>query len=200
MLKPSKVNLLTLLVLCIFVCISLASCAPDITLDEVKEALPALVEDSRVLNEIYFGEGFEVDGSLSDVTQSGGYYYCDTSKYNLNSIIEIKEATEKVYSDEYCEILYGAAFDGLSTDTVIKAPRFTEGEKGLMQKADDTKYKLKNREFDYESLAIEKDGSDRVTVTVDTYVDGKKDDTLEIIVVRYGSEGSYSYKLDSPTY
>ena len=200
MLKLTRAKSLIALLLCICLTCMLCSCAPDITLDEVKAVLPELVDSSKVLNNIYFGEGFEIDGANSDVEKSGGYYCCDTEKYGLNSILEIKEATEKVYTKEYADILYGAAFDGLTTDTVVKAPRFVEGEKGLMQRASDEKYDIKDREFDYDSLAIKKSGNKRVTVTVDTYVDGEKDETLEIIVVRLGSEGDYSYRLDSPTY
>lgn len=194
-----RIKILFALAVCAFTLLALCSCVPKINVDEVKEVLPTLVENSRVLNEIYFGEGFAEDESIADAAYSG-YYYCDTSEYGLHSVLEIKEATEKVFTKEYAEVLYQAAFDGITTDSSVKGARFVEGEMGLMQSESDEVYELSHREFDYESLAVKKSSGKSVTVTVDTYVDGVKDETLTIIVKRCGEEGSYYYLLDSPTY
>ncbi|MBQ8837409.1 MAG: hypothetical protein IJ002_07900 [Clostridia bacterium] len=191
-----KIKFFALFAVCLLV---LCSCAEKITLEEVKEVLPTLVENSKPLNEIYFGEGFKEDETLAGSAVSG-YYYCDTSEYGLNSVLEIKDATEKVFTPEYAEVLYQAAFEGLSTDTVVSGARFVEADMGLMQKAGDEQYDIADREFDYNSLAIKKSGSKKVTVTVDTYIGGEKDETVSLIINRYGEEGSYSYLLDSPTY
>lgn len=189
-------------VICIVICIlfSFTSCgAPNITLEEVKKEVPKLIEDSKVLNEIYFGDGFKPNGQYSDVRASGGYFYCDTANSGLNSILDIKEATEKVYSPEYCAGIYQYAFEGLSTENVVVAPRFMEGEYGLMQSVDaDVRY-LPERIYDYESMEIVKEGSDRVTVSISTTVNGRKE-VVEISVARISQNGSYIYRLDSPTY
>ncbi len=178
----------------------LCSCGAKITVDEVKAALPELVEASQSLNEIYFGEGFGIDENNSDVKANGGYFYCDTFEKGLNSIIEIKEATEKVFTPEYATILYQAAFEGTSSGISVEAARYIEGEMGLMQKADADVYELPNRIFDYNTLQIVKGGSDRVTVKIHTVAEGKNED-IEMIVVRYGTEESgYYYRIDSPTY
>lgn len=198
--KMKKSNLVFAFVFGIILVFTLCSCGPKVTLEEAKEALPALVEASKPLNEIYFGDGFEIDGESSDVASSGGYYCCDTKEYSLHSILEIKEATEAVFTSDYASLLYEAAFVGLTTDTTVKPPRFIEGEKGLMQRVSDEKYKIYDREFDYDSLEVKDATSSRITLTVDTYVEGKKDVNIEIILVRYGEEGSYYYRLDSPTY
>lgn len=194
-----KIKFLFSLAVCALTLLALCSCAPEITADEVKGVLPTLVENSKVLNEIYFGEGFDEDKSIAE-SAVAGYYYCDTSEYGLHSVLEIKEATEKVFTPEYAEILYQAAFEGVTTDSAVKGARFVEGEMGLMQSKSDEVYELSDREFDYESVTVTKSNSKSVTVTVDTYVGGEKDETLTVIVKRYGEEGSYSYLLDSPTY
>lgn len=194
-----KIKFLFSFAVCAFTLLALCSCAPKITESEVKGVLPTLVENSKVLNEIYFGEGFDEDKSVAESAVSG-YYYCDTSEYGLHSVLEIKEATEKVFTPEYAEILYQAAFEGVTTDSAVKGARFVEGEMGLMQSESDEVYELSEREFDYESVTVTKSDSKSVTVTVDTYVGGEKDDTLTVIVKRYGEEGEYYYLLDSPTY
>ncbi|MBQ6893729.1 MAG: hypothetical protein IJN48_05935 [Clostridia bacterium] len=195
-----RITKLLMAVMAVILMLALSACTPKVTVDELKAALPQLVEDSKVLNEIYFGEGFKVDGSISDVAANGGYYYCDCTEFELYSISDIKDATEKVFTSDYSKILYEAAFDGVTTDSAVEAPRFSEGELGLMQKASDEKYVLKDREFDYDSLKVQKRDGDRVTVMVNTYVGGARDDTITLIVVRSGIEGNYTYRLDSPTY
>lgn len=193
-----KTKFFTLFAALAILMLTLCSCAPKITLEEVEEVLPELVEGSKVLNEIYFGEGFEATAGGESL---GSYYLCDTSEYEFHSVLEIKEATEEIFSKDYAEVLYQAAFDGVSTDSAVKAPRFAEGDDGLMQNSSDEVYELEDRVFDYTSLAVKKSNSKKITVTVDTYISGEKDVTLELIVARYeDAEGEYYYRLDSPTY
>lgn len=207
-----KLKIFLCLVSVLLVSVMLTACAPKITVDELKNALPTLVDSSAVLNKIYFGEGFDIDGSISNVEKNGGYFYCDTSEYNLNSILEIKEATEKVFTAEYAAILYQAAFEGTSSDISVEGARFIEGEMGLMQKANADVYDIKERVFDYKSIEIIKGGSDRVTIKINT-IAGGKNESIEMVVARYvdasapvvtDSDGkavpTYYYRLDSPTY
>ena len=173
------------LTVCIFICFLLSSCnARKITLNEVKDVVPPLVEESKVLNEIYFGKGFKPDGEISNVRETGGYFYCVTSEYGLNSINEIKEATEKIFSLEYAKSIYEYAFEGIYFANMVASPRFSENEMGLMQSVNsDTRY-LPKRTFDYDSMKITKEGRDRVTVSIPTTADGKKE-VLNIAVVRF---------------
>lgn len=179
---------------------SLCSCGAKITVEEIKEVLPALIDESKVLNEIYFGEGFKVDGDISDVAANGGYYYCDCESYGFYSISEIKEATEKVFTKEYATLLYQAAFDGIATDSAVEPARYREGEFGLMQRADGEKYVLPDREYDYSSLNVQKRNGNSITVRINTSVNGIMSDAVTLIVVREGIKGEYNYRLDSPTY
>ncbi|MBQ1260448.1 MAG: hypothetical protein IIX96_00360 [Clostridia bacterium] len=195
-----KTKLLALLLALLCISMSLVGCSENITVDEIKEALPSLVEKSKILNEIYFGEGFKIDGSISDVKANGGYFYCDCTELELYSISEIKDFTEQIFTKEYAAVLYEAAFEGVTTDTSVEPPRYIEGEQGLMQRAADTIYSLPKREFDYNSVRVKKRSGNTVTFFISTSVDGVMSDTLTLILVREGSEGNYSYRLDSPTY
>ena len=173
-------------------------CAPKITVDEIKAELPQLIEPSKMLNEIYLGKGYPESKDVS-AKEISGYYYCDTSLYGFNSISEIKDATEKIFTPEYANVLYQAAFDGLSTEQAVESARYIESDAGLMQKVNDDVYDLPSREFDYDSVEIVKGGRERVTISIASKANGKNE-VIEMIVVRYGEEGNYSYRLDSPTY
>ena len=207
----SKKLLGAILILCLVFVFS--SCgAPEFTVDDIKAELPALIDASKPLNEIYFGKGFEINGDGSVVGAFGGYYYCDCEEYGLFSVADIKEATEKVFTKEYAEILYLSAFEGISTDTAVEAPKYSEGELGLMQAVNVDVYELPERIYDYNSIEIIKNKGDRVTFSIATTADGVSVD-LEMILVRYVDEDSpettnaegkkvpsYIYRLDSPTY
>lgn len=192
--------------------LTMTSCTAKFTTEEIKAALPALIENSAVLNKIYFGEGFEIDGSISNVAENGGYFYCDTEKMGLNSILEIKEETEKVFTKEYASILYQAAFEGTSSGILVEGARFIEGEMGLMQKANADVYEIAERVFDYNSIEIIKNKKNTVVFKINTVANGKNE-ALEMVLVRYVDEDApvatnadgkvlptYYYRLDSPTY
>ena len=191
-----KLKLFLIFVMALSASVLLCSCQPKITVDEVKAALPDLVEASNPLNEIYFGEGFKEADIASDLNS---YFYCDTEKSGLNSILQIKEATEKVFTAEYAEVLYETAFLGASTDISAEGARFIEGEMGLMQKKNDNAYTLPDRVFDYDSIEIIKGGRKRVIISISTTASGKTE-VIEMVVSRYGDEGNFTYRLDSPTY
>ena len=184
-----------------FLLLSFAGCAPSFEKDELKDVVPTLVENSFVLNEIYFGEGFLPSGEEGKDSDVYGYYYVNSEPYGFYSISDIKEATEKVFTKEYAAILYTAAFDGLvSEDTVVPA-RYMEGELGILQSMHTTVYDLADRSYDYSTLQIVKEKKDRAIVEIETVADGERT-TVDLIVVRYidAETGEKTYRLDSPTY
>ena len=178
------------LLLCFALCFALAACsgARRIYKSEIAACLPALVEQSKVLNEIYFGDGFPPRGDAE--LPGNGYYYAD------------KEATEKVFTPEYSAILYAAAFDGVvGEDGAVSLPRYAEGELGLMQHMGAVVYELADRSYDFETLKLKKAGTTRATVSVETTDEYGNAATVELIVVRTVDEaGNATYRLDSPTY
>ncbi len=190
------------LLLCFALCFALAACsgARRIYKSEIAACLPALVEQSKVLNEIYFGDGFPPRGDAE--LPGNGYYYADTAVYGLESITAIKEATEKVFTPEYSAVLYAAAFDGVvGEDGAVSLPRYAEGELGLMQHMGAVVYELADRSYDFETLKLKKAGTTRATVSVETSDEHGNAATVELIVVRTVDEaGNATYRLDSPTY
>lgn len=194
----------TAAVLLLTVCLLLGLCACDqknMTAQELQAVLPALVENSVILNELYFGRGFIPDGDVQKDSTIAGYYYVDCDYLGFYSITEIKEATEKVFTPEYAALLYASAFDGFATEDTVVSPRYTEGEMGLMQTIYSTVYDLPARVYDFSTLKIVKKGSTRATVRVETTANGETQ-MVELIVVRtyQAQDGTYEYRLDSPTY
>lgn len=180
----------------------LSSCGGEkFTLETAKSVLPPLIEASKPLNEIYFGNGFlplaAPDGEAPD-----GYYYVDPASLGFSSISEIKEATRAVFTEEYAEILFAPAFDGVGDGENIEPPRYIEGELGLCQRIGASPYLLSSRVYDFDTLALKRRRGDRLTLTVDTVADGKLT-KIELLLVRRAentTDGEYLYRLDSPTY
>lgn len=171
----------------------------NITVSEAQTVLPELVEKSLLLNELYFGQGFPPDGD-AEGDMINGYYYADCTYHGIYSISEIKDLTEEVFTTEYAAILYESAFDGMVTDDTVVTARYIESEGGLMQSIYTTVYDLPERIYNYDSMKIIKKGSDRVTLQIETDVNGILK-TVNIILVRTeNADGEYVYRLDSPTY
>lgn len=184
-----------LLLLCTLV---FTACGKEnITEAEVREVLPTLVENSVTLNEIYFGEGFVPDANLE--SNVSGYYYANSMAAGFASISEIKDATEAVFTPEYAAILYGAAFEGMHTDTSVVAPRYVEGEMGILQSMHAVVYALPVREYLYDTVQIVEKGTERTTISVDTVANGETV-TVQLLLVRTETLDGYKYRLDSPTY
>lgn len=192
-------NRLLILALLVFSLIFVSCTEEKMTFDEAREVLPTLVENSLSLNEIYFGYGF-MPSAARELEEVAGYYYADCSKYGLYSVSEIKEATEAVFTPEYAALLYTSAFVGVSTEETVVPPKFIEGENGLMQSMNATVYDLADREYNFDTLNIVKSEKDRMTLSLESVAEGKTS-RFELILVRtMGEDGTYTYRLDSPTY
>lgn len=190
-----KRKLLALLLL-VFV---FAACNENkITLSEVKDVVPTLVEKARPLNEIYFGEGFLPNGDAG-ASPVAGYYYADCFGAGYASISEIRAATEEVFTPAYAAILYAAAFDGQSFGETVIAPRYIEGEMGILQQIGSSVYDLADRVYDFDTLRVVESDGERAILSVDTVADGETV-TLELIVTRTVTADGNVYRLDSPTY
>lgn len=190
-----KSKLAALLVLVLL----LVGCSESgITLSEVQKVLPTLVEKSVSLNEIYFGEGFLPNGE-APASEVSGYYYANSMAQGFATVEEIRKATEEVFTPAYAAILYASAFDGQTVGETVIAPRYIEGEMGILQAIGFKVYDLPVREYDYGTLRIVESDGDRVTVAVDTVANGETV-PVELIVTRTVTADGNVYRLDSPTY
>ena len=193
-------NKIFALLLVIFIVLAASSCGKEgITFDEAREVLPTLVENSFLLNEIYFGHGFYPlsDAPLNDVS---GYYYADCTECGLFSVADIKSATEKVFTKAYSEILYDSAFNSHSGEDGTTLPKYIDGSFGLMQSMSANIYHLERRDYRFDTLNIVKSEKDRMTISLECVECGKSS-RVELILARIENmDGTYSYRLDSPTY
>ena len=179
-----------------------------------------LIARSATLNEIYFGAGIEYDPDRAGI----GYYYHASEEYlekaGFKNIKELKEMTAEVFTEEYCNIIYQSAFEGIKDENSIVYARYsndetlsdTEGERtgGILVNSQYTPYDgmlAYERSYDLDSLEIVK--VKRLTVTVKlnvTYTlrEGYKDDAKlagererEVTFLRLDDGG---FRINTPTY
>lgn len=120
-----------------------------------------------------------------------------------SSIQEIKAAAEKVFSEEYLELIYSAAFDGVAfvegATSGVRSARFIE-QGGLLRQSNEIEPRLTARRiYDLSTMKIVRPSSaKRVNISVDTHLEGETDILKVNIVLVLGEDGEWY--LDSPTY
>lgn len=179
--------------------ICLASCGVSgAQKDEIKNAAAELIEKSYEINVIYFGEGLAASGN--DVVAHSEYeYVADEAKFH--TIEEVKTATAAVYSSDYCnDYLFLLGFEGLKTsdDATVSYPKYLEDTKGKLTVRKSVKEDAiaLNRTYDYDSIKVESYVRGLATITVQSFVDGEKDEKITLTLVKE-AEG---WRLNSPTY
>jgi hypothetical protein len=215
--KVKRIFAFALAAITVLAVCSLASCAKPPELSEIKPTIEVLIENSRKVNHILFGEGLPIayyedkkdaEGNPVPVdTEYENYYLVDPTAFyfgegNANGffmIEQIKVEAEKVYSKEYISALYDMFFTGhydADKGGVVRA-NYIDGENGILKlKAYHAYIKGDMRTFDYDSIVIIKPSTaDFVTFTIDSYKDGEK---LNIRLTIVKTEDGW--RLDSPTY
>ncbi len=186
------------------------SCGVDYTDEEIKEKAESLIERSFDLNDIYFGKGLPVSEKDSDEAQKfaeengfdlGNVQFLPvTDESAYSSIDEIKKATAKVYSESYCEYLFSMAFEGYSSEdgSLAVYARYMEDDSGtLTVRIDLHENDLPNRTYDYSSMKVKSRKDTSVVVTMDSYLDGKKEENPVSFTLVKDEKG---WRLDTPTY
>jgi hypothetical protein len=188
--------------------LSLASCskrtAPE--LDNVKERLVYLIEESKELNVIFFGVGLPVyrrDTAIADrkivyTNDSLGGYDRLSENSQYITIDAMKSEAEKIYSKEYIAALYEGAFEGVLTGNTGAYLRFYDDGKYLYQNSTLYDFTLNERIYDYSTMKIvEPSSADYINVRVESYslANGIR---IEITLSFTFENGDWY--LDSPTY
>lgn len=195
------------LILALLAVIPFAACSadPPPALEDVKERVIELIENSYKINEIYYGEGLPVYKYGSDEANKLGLYfdgadvYYERVKYDAEyySIDKIKADTEKVYAKSFIEEtnLYTTMFVGYVEEGVsgINYARYIEDGAFLCQYryADDAYNFTKGvkRIYDYDTMVMEKQStSDCIYIRMNTHKEGETE-TLEVtlrFVYEYG--------------
>ena len=201
--KRYVIKSISLLLLAIVFVSSLASCskAPELAL--IKPEIERLINASHEVNDIFFGKGLEVDERLETPYEN---YMCVSLMTEIQSIAQIKELAESVYTKAYLEPLYEVTFTG-KYDAVaggIVRARYMESEGYLLKHCPDTDDGSDPnnilgdaiRTYDFSSIKIIKPSrEDFVTFTISTT---KNNVTEEITLAVEKTE--LGWRLDYPTY
>ena len=205
--KSFIIGILSLLIV-ISLIFSMSSCsgkAPEI--DGLSERFVYLIEESKDLNVIFFGIGLPVYRRNSDLANRQMIYYNDSvSGYNrvvlenskyLN-VEDMKEAAEKIFSNEYLSELYESAFDGIMISDTNAYVRFYDNTEWLYQNINAGEFSLYERIYDYSTMEIVKPSNSKyVTVSIESYT--LSDPTRKTVNLSFVYENG-NWFLDSPTY
>ena len=206
---------ITLSAISALIIVSITSCGVSYTDEEVIDAVSTLVPLSMELNDIYFGEGLPISDNREDVERFYSMFESDVTAVNYHPVskdckyqteAQIKEATEAVFSSQYCEYLYELAFNGISTvfnegtekqyvETAAYARYIESG--GVLTVRLDLPYEAMelDRVYDFSKAIITSKKPNYVIVSVPTEKDGEVlDVNLKLVLTDDG------FRLDTPTY
>ena len=192
----------------------LCSCSAAMTEEELKEIAGPLIEKSYEINEIYFGSGLPVDeeelaliGGESGVGEDEGEYdikpvsFVPVKSDKYDSIQSLKDAALEVYTESYLETVFKFAFEGMTDEKgeILQYARYIENFGGsvLQERADlEEESIVVGRVFDISTIRLKSAARNYVYFTVESYLDGKPEGTVELSIKDEGS----GWRLDSPTY
>lgn len=222
--KNRKIRLASLLLSILTLLLSVAPLASCGFSDEEEAEFLAIARKqitlSETLNEIYFGAGIPHDPDHKGV---GVYYYADKAyleEAGFSNIKELRDLTATVFSEEYCNIIYQSAFEGVNDENFIVYARYSNSETLSDTSADRTADILVNtsyepydgmlayeREYDLDSIEITKVRKHAVTINIkvtysvrDGYTDeGKLAGTRKREIIFLRSDNG-DYRINTPTY
>ncbi|MCI9450457.1 MAG: hypothetical protein HFE30_09480 [Clostridiales bacterium] len=193
-------------VICIVSLLSImTSCGKRYDENEIISSAKELIEASYEINSIYFGDGLPTAEYSGDEDSELKYAeLSENSPYKTEQ--EIRDATLRVYSEEYAKSLFELAFTGMSSEadagngsTIIDTAyaRYVEFSGVLSARILDDSEKLKlNRMYDTESLSVVRQGESKAVVAAPSFLDGVPSDTIELTLVMTDD----GWRLDTPTY
>ena len=191
-----------------------SSCASRMTDEDAQKILMELVPKSEELNKIFWGEGLPVEDETNEALNSvtSAQYRAVAQDSEYKSIEDIKKAAESVFSSDYLNQIYAAAFgeyedqtqktedeetgtvnaDDLGLNTLNA--RYIE-EKGVLYKDITYSEYTLSTEIDETSAKVVKSGVGIIICRVDCTVAGEKK-TMEIALRNEND----IWLIDSPTY
>ena len=178
------------------------SCSAPITDDEAREILGDLVPKSQELNAIFWSDALPLEDKEAAPVKSvtAAQYYEVSSESKYQTVEQLKQAAEEVFSSDYLSDLYPILFDGFSeTDAegseYNTQPRYTNSKNGILAR-DISSFTLEfTTKIDTTNAHVVKSGSDIVRVEVDAEINGEE--TTMDITLRYQNG---KWLIDSPTY
>lgn len=204
--KKKLLSLFLALLLCL---LSLCSCnAPDESDEELLEIFSALIEESKEVNRLIFGEGILPD---ENGVKIGAYTEASAeslASFGVNSVEDIKEKAKRVYSLATCAWIENTLFASSKDEDLGQVLTYARYYKGVVELADKSKkelflvytdYKSTVGEVDYTNFAIKEKSKNLVkfSLTITISHEGKSRsyaDTLTIFKEDHG------WRLDAPSY
>lgn len=191
------------LILLLAVSFSMYSCKPknrEYDEYEVKLAAETLIKKSRALNDIYWGEGI---GYYEDDNYADGYYYpadpMSLRAFGVETVEELKEKTEKVFSRAYCESIYDSSIVSPDDTDPSLRKRYYQGLECIMVYSRATAFLTDKVTYFYDTIEVTGSDEDSVFVNISVKVerDGKiQNRVIEISLV----EEEDGWRIDTPTY
>lgn len=206
MMKCRIISFALSIVLLLSVTFAFSSCSKIELTDEMYDRFVYLIEGSKELNNIYYGEGLPIYVKESLISEKRGIYYGYTkSSYDVvyenskyYSIDDIKLESEYIYSTKYLNSIYETAFDGVIVDGSAYVRFYFENDK-LYQNATKNDFDTVERRYDYSTMNIGKGSKDnRVNVDIEAYMVDNPD-SRSIVTLTFKLENDNWY-LDSPSY
>ena len=208
--KNEKLKLLSLLltVVTVISVLFLSSCNRRYDEEKVIAATKTLLENAEMLNFVYYGSGIE----YYDSDEEKGYYRKANENHlnelGFSTIDELKNLTERTFSNEYSSLLYTTILSAMTDDTsVISAARYYQvydektGEPAYIMVYSKFNPMLRDRiEYDYDSLEVVGAKKEKVYVKVNATVtreDGASQITTVTITLVEEEDG---WKIDNPIY
>lgn len=205
--KITKKAICLLLMSAVLLTVCSCSTKPP-AIEEVKETFSALIEASYEINGIIFGDEVETyDRQDEEVIKNGIYYNVPDGFYNYEFLTEnnkyqtedeIREATLKVYSEDYISSVLDSCFNGFmdeSGETAVQ-PKYLGHTGKLMLNTEYEVYVTGDRRYDLDTMEIVKPSNGKiVNVSLDA-IDGEERTKARLTFVLQDGE----WRLDSPTY
>ena len=211
-----KKSLLFVLTLLMATALLLTSCGEEEIVDreydeaEVLAAAEMLIEDSIILNEIYWGTGipYKQDPNLAE----GVYYPADDAyleSIGISTLEDLKTLTRKTFSKSQCEWIFETLLSSVSTgSSIVSLARY--GQKWGGDNLDVPEYILVNSDatvwlddtvdYNYDMMAVSDVEGEVITVRLLVTVtnpEGKiMNENIDVKLI----EESDGWRLHSPTY
>lgn len=125
----NRIISVVVLVLTILSVVSLSACTKKLSKEEATTKVAELVEASYELNVIVFGEGLEY---IETEESKNARYALVKENEKYNSIKDIRDAIEKVFSEDYSRVMETTAFVGVQEKFGAVLPRYIENSQGFL--------------------------------------------------------------------
>jgi len=204
-----KCSLLLLIAVIVFSALCFTGCDRSYNENEVLSSARELLERSKTLNEIYYGEGIAYIEDESK--REGSYYQADAyslSKYGISTLEDIKNLTRSVFTTEYSNILISTKLSSVIDDTSIasfaryyqKKSSLDGSDECIMVYKDAAVFLKDTVTYDYESMTVSDVDGEIIYVTLNVTVTNPENQTQSSTLTVGLIEEEDGFRIDTPTY